>query len=174
MKGIVFPKLTQLTNHFTPVLNAHFFMPYLTHIWHCNYMSRKTIELCAIVPVDFPRSFKSGSVAVFFRAASESTHPAQQCPPLLMVSFRHLEHSLHLQVQFRLCLIGASCEVIYYQQNVVKSSLTFLQMGKVYGHHLKMAVVVMLSISVLGGIRSFFCWMQGHLLAIKYAISFCM
>ena len=30
-----------------------------------------------------------------------------------------------------------SCEVIYYQQNVLKSLLTFLQMEEVYGHHLK-------------------------------------
>ena len=30
-KGLVFPKLNQLlTNHFTPVLNAHFFMPDIT------------------------------------------------------------------------------------------------------------------------------------------------
>ena len=29
------------------------------------------------------------------------------------------------------------CEVIYYQQNVLKSPLAFLQVEKVYGHHLK-------------------------------------
>lgn len=29
------------------------------------------------------------------------------------------------------------CEVTYYEQNILKSSWGFLQMGKVYGHHLK-------------------------------------
>ena len=29
------------------------------------------------------------------------------------------------------------CEVTYYQQNVLRSALAFLQMEKVYGHHLK-------------------------------------
>ena len=33
--------------------------------------------------------------------------------------------------------LSKSCEVIYYQQNILKSPLAFLQMEKVYRHHLK-------------------------------------
>ena len=46
--------------------------------------------------VGFQGSCKSGSAAVFSGAAAESARPAQQCPPPLIVQFRHFQCSLRL------------------------------------------------------------------------------
>ena len=64
--GLVFPKLNQLTNHFTPVLNAHFFMPHITlqvNVAENNRILRdeERSNLAILVPVQYLAEKRSGS-----------------------------------------------------------------------------------------------------------------
>lgn len=71
-----------------------------THLTHSPAQNWKSTA-------GFPRNWKSGSAAVFIGAAVEPAHPAQHCPPPLILQFRLFSTPFICRFPFVWRLIGA-------------------------------------------------------------------